>query len=784
MREFDLNIEKVLENWTVAHAIREIIANALDEQTITNTQQIEIRKDKDKNWHIRDYGRGIKYIHLTQNENTEKLNHPKLIGKFGVGLKDALATFDRHNIGVLIKSKYGNITIGKSSKHGFDDITTLHAYIDTPEDSNFDGTDFILSGCTDLDIQLARGYFLLFTNAKVIEVTEYGEIYEKSKHNAEIYINGILVAEEENFLFSYNITSLTGNLRKALNRERTNVGRAAYSDRIRSILLNSTSQIVINMLSENLSTMGKGTQCDELKWIDVQVHTIKLVNEQKDVVFITPNELERSNGDIQDILHSSEKKIVFIPENVKMKINNITDNQGKEITTVNTVVKEYNNSFSYNFISPDKLNPTEKKNWNLLETILGMFNTKIRFNQCYISSTLQPDIYGFQETQGVWDSKEQKIIIKRNIIENRKVLFGVFIHELIHAETGLPDVDRRFETCLTNKIGEFSDLYFALLFKQKETANVEIQDNFAILKKEYNNIIEDLKAKLRNCEITANQNSLLLKEKITELQKAIKQKETANSEIQDNFVLLEKKYNNLVENLKYKLSNCEISANQDALLAKEKIDELQKQIIRITGSNNVAYNKCNNISVCQNQHIFEIISILRHMLIKKLLFILHEQEVMLSSKDIEHKSEICELQHRISILQQNREKQIADLMLSSFVLQQSLDQCNIKIQTIDDNINSYNAIDLNSVANQISSLYSERDKLGLFNNRQKAEIEHKLHIILKKMKSEYADAEKYKNIVHDLMKQKEIIIADKAKIDYQLSIIQDKIKNANEQSST
>jgi hypothetical protein len=27
--EFDLNIERVLEKWTVAHAIRELIANAL-----------------------------------------------------------------------------------------------------------------------------------------------------------------------------------------------------------------------------------------------------------------------------------------------------------------------------------------------------------------------------------------------------------------------------------------------------------------------------------------------------------------------------------------------------------------------------------------------------------------------------------------------------------------------------------------------------------------------------------------------------------------------------------
>lgn len=37
VKAFDLNIEKILENWEVRHAVREIIANALDEQLITGT---------------------------------------------------------------------------------------------------------------------------------------------------------------------------------------------------------------------------------------------------------------------------------------------------------------------------------------------------------------------------------------------------------------------------------------------------------------------------------------------------------------------------------------------------------------------------------------------------------------------------------------------------------------------------------------------------------------------------------------------------------------------------
>ena len=76
MREFDLNIEKVLENWTVDNSLREIIANAFDEQVLSNSEDISVAFDSRGMLHIRDYGRGIKYGHLTQNENEEKLTHP------------------------------------------------------------------------------------------------------------------------------------------------------------------------------------------------------------------------------------------------------------------------------------------------------------------------------------------------------------------------------------------------------------------------------------------------------------------------------------------------------------------------------------------------------------------------------------------------------------------------------------------------------------------------------------------------------------------------------------
>ncbi len=179
---FDLNVEKVLGDWEIYHAIREVIANALDESILTKTKDIWLSKDKKGDWHIRDFGSGLSYKHLTQKENKNKLEHKDLIGKFGVGLKDALAVFDRRGITILIKSKYGTMSLVKASKAGFKGLVTLHVKIEKPSDKNFIGTDFTLHGVSDKDIKDAKNLFLKFSDAKRLETTKYGEALYTQSH--------------------------------------------------------------------------------------------------------------------------------------------------------------------------------------------------------------------------------------------------------------------------------------------------------------------------------------------------------------------------------------------------------------------------------------------------------------------------------------------------------------------------------------------------------------------------------------------------------------------------
>jgi HSP90 family molecular chaperone len=454
MKKFDLNIEKVLEDWEAHHAIREVIANALDEQILSQTKEIQIFQDATGDWHIRDFGRGLRYDHLTQNENEEKLKNPQLIGKFGVGLKDALATFDRRAIKVLIKSKFEDITLGKSEKHDFEDILTLHAYVSEPTEPDLIGTDFILQGCTQTDVDKAKDLFLKFSEEQSLEKTQFGEVLQKKTNAARIYLNGVRVAEEENFLFSYNITSLTAAIKKALNRERTNVGRTAYSDRVKSILLSCKSNTVAQQLVADLRQFQTGIIHDELKWADVSAHATKILNSQEKVVFLTPSEIMQAPMYV-DQAKKAGFEIVTIPDNVSSKISGQTDFSGNPIQDLTQFQSDWNDSFEFKFVEPDKLSPAEKTVYDTIPRIVELIGgLPANVKHIKISETMRMETYAFVEASGLWEPSTGSIIIKRTQLKRLEEFAGTLLHEIGHARSGAPDVSSEFERSLTELLGK------------------------------------------------------------------------------------------------------------------------------------------------------------------------------------------------------------------------------------------------------------------------------------------------------------------------------------------
>lgn len=445
---FDLNIEKVLDSWEPKHAVREIIANALDEQKLTGTKDIDIFKEG-KKWHIRDYGRGLEYKHFTQNENKEKLEATNLIGKFGVGLKDALGVFNRKGIKIEINSKYAHISLAMKSKTGFN-IETLHARFEEPIDKNFVGTDFIIENIDDDSINAAKSMFLVFNSEELLEETKYGAVYKHNSDNSSIYINGVQVATEENFMFSYNITNINAQIKKALNRERTNVGRTAYSDTIKNILTQCVSDTVLLSLVQDLENVMRGTNKDETGWVDVSTYAVRILNDKGDTVFLTPLQRSQMTNQEVEILNGSGKNIVLVTDNVFDKFDD-------DITTYKDVYKDYSESFEYEFVPIEKLNASEVKIYNEVNNFVLNFLKKYRYNtnvKIQISKSIRIDSAGFK-TEGICDSR-YGIIIKRDMLKDKQKYAGTLLHEFVHFFSNCPDNSREFENELTDIIGLLS----------------------------------------------------------------------------------------------------------------------------------------------------------------------------------------------------------------------------------------------------------------------------------------------------------------------------------------
>jgi hypothetical protein len=457
-REFDLNIERVLENWTVAHALREVIANALDEQALTDTAEPQIFADAEDRWHIRDWGRGLRYEHLTQNENKEKLSHPdQVVGKFGVGLKDALATFDRHRIAVTIRSRHGDITTGKQAKHGFDDIETLHALITGPADPGFAGTEFILSGraLTERQVEEAKGLFLRYSGDEELGLTPFGSVLRRTgaRAKARIYVNGLRVVEEDQFLFSYNITSPTAALRRALNRERSNVGRSAYTDRVKAILLACDQDEVIDALVADLQKYEQGTWHDETQWLDVGLHACKQLNARRPVIFLTAFELSYAAEFVQRARNDGYE-IIVVPETIRRKLPSLRDAAGNPIRDLDRYRDEWQDSFRFTFVDPADLSAAERAVWDALPRIFATRGGRPRnVRDVRISETMRLMEGRYTEAVGVWESAEGRIVIKRSQLQSLAAFAGTVLHELSHALSGASDVSLEFEQQLTAELG-------------------------------------------------------------------------------------------------------------------------------------------------------------------------------------------------------------------------------------------------------------------------------------------------------------------------------------------
>jgi hypothetical protein len=449
-RLFDLNIEEVLEHWEVEHAIRKVIANALDEQFLTGSAEVEISEDGAGGCRVRDFGRGLSIEHFTLSENAEKLAAPEgVIGKFGVGLKDALATFHRRGVGVTIVSAHGTFALREAHKHNFEGITTLHVERSAGVEG-MAGTEVILDGVESEDVAKAKALFLRFSTETTLERTAYGEVLRKGPWDARVYITGVLANEESNFLFSYNITSLTEGMKKRLNRERLNVGRTTYAERVKAILRSAESPVVTDALADQVGQRAKGSQCDEMQWIEISQRALNLLHARAEVTYLTEEEM-RLHPDVVDNMRRDGYEVVAVDDAQKAKLEAQVEEGDSDLRTLEGYIEQYNDSFRYEFVAADQLTPAERAVFEQTPALLRLAEIDVdSFPAIRISETMR---VGLDSTQGVWDASLPAVVIKRDQLASVESYGGTLLHEAAHATTDAVDATRFFESVLTRYLG-------------------------------------------------------------------------------------------------------------------------------------------------------------------------------------------------------------------------------------------------------------------------------------------------------------------------------------------
>jgi hypothetical protein len=354
---------------------------------------------------------------------------------------------------VTIHSRYAEITFETVGKHGFSDVPTLHAVVAPPRDSEMAGTEFILTGLSDEEVQTAKHFFLRYSDERELEHTRYGSVLERRPGTARIYVNGLRVAEEPNFLFSYNITSLTMSLRAALNRERSNVGRQAYSDRVKALLLASTGPAVAAPLAEDLAAHVTGRSHDETAWIDVGLHACRILNTHQAVVFVTAEQMHFSSGMIANA-RDDGYRVIVVPDTISQRLPRLSDLHGDALRDLDEYREEWNRSFQYDFLTPEELSDAEREIFELRHPLIALFREEARrVRDIRISQTMRISTHSNNEALGVWEAADGWIVVKREQLGNPEAFLGTLLHELAHAMSGAFDMTEEFEDALTDLLG-------------------------------------------------------------------------------------------------------------------------------------------------------------------------------------------------------------------------------------------------------------------------------------------------------------------------------------------
>ncbi len=228
----------------------------------------------------------------------------------------------------------------------------------------------------------------------------------------------------------------TPSSRAALNRERANVGRSAYSDRLKDILLASSSPAVAGALADDLAAFETGEQRAESGWVDVALHAAKILNASEAVVFVTTTDLSEQAAMVE-YARDDGLRVIPVPKNVAKKLVGAVDVNGDPLRTLKVFARQRAESFVFDFVDAADLTDAERA---LLDYAADVFRIAEREPvPVLVSETMRPAATGADDL-GLWDPNAGHIVLRRDQLASPHDFFATLLHEIAHSLHNEDDV--------------------------------------------------------------------------------------------------------------------------------------------------------------------------------------------------------------------------------------------------------------------------------------------------------------------------------------------------------
>ena len=419
-------------NWTMADALREIIANAKDE----GNYQLSYDSST-KGCYITNVGSKIKPKHLVLGNSSKSATQ---IGQFGEGMK----------IAALVAARTGRKFYVSTNEFSFrpilewkEELESEILILELEASTKVKEETMVFVECSKEEYNEAKGLFLNWSKCKPLNA----ETPRVMLPGGKLFVNGLFTMAIYSS-FSYNIDS-----KEFINRDRTVVNLEAAKKEIEQILEREAfgSKKFCEMYLKD------GLTADEPKLestLRLYSTDSRFLRQALNKMLGNPEKIAISDGSEADLVLRDAGYMIMKPVknwafkctlrimlNIKESAEELKANPPESVDKQNIVLKSIEAKAIFENL--DKAVAIACKVMKVED--IGEVKVITEFSDNVL-------------TKGEYNPGEDIIYIHSNIVEEGgATLLGVLIHEAIHKLRGVNDRTREFENIMTDLIGELAN---------------------------------------------------------------------------------------------------------------------------------------------------------------------------------------------------------------------------------------------------------------------------------------------------------------------------------------